>query len=350
MNGTKRRSWSPAALLGINLLLIILLCASVALYGTSKENGTRVRNSFLVKTANPSLFALEPNAIPDDFIRETRPAPEYLKAIVGPMLTAANRSGASDFAQSLILARHLIENKSKGKAIQGSVAEAYSLIRTEGRGYCADYSQVFTALALTAGIPVREWGLGFDGFGRGHAFNEIFDSDLNAWVFIDSFHSLYVVDRLTRIPLSASEFQRRLIDDANMRSYEFVPIVPGKYRFKTTEEANSYYASTAQNFYLFWGNNVFSYDTQPIVRVLASLSRSLEILGAIIVGTHPPIRVLPLPGNTENLRRLRQISIWLQAAFIVFSLLVAALIYQLVYFRKRQRRWSQSEFGNQASN
>ena len=82
-------------------------------------------------------------------------------------------------------------------------------IREQGKGYCADYSQVFTALALSTGIPVREWGLGFEGFGRGHAFNEVYDSEQRKWVFIDSYHSLYVIDRGSHNPLSTIEFHNQ---------------------------------------------------------------------------------------------------------------------------------------------
>ena len=253
------------------------------------------------------------------------------------MIPPHTRGEIPEFEQGLILARHLIANKRKGKAIQGSVREAYHLIRDQGRGYCADYSQVFTALALAAGIPVREWGLGFDGFGRGHAFNDIYDTRLQQWVFIDSYHSLFVIDPPSGRPLSTLEFQRRLLDDGNMQTYRFVPIVAEKYRFHTPAEANAYYEKTAANFYLFWGNNVFSYDAATVVRLLAPVSRSLEVLGAIATGAQPGIRVLELPGNESYIARLETIRHGLVAALILALVLLTTLVLQIVRARRRSR-------------
>ncbi len=325
------------AIIALNMLALGLLAAAVVAFGTSKENGTRVRNSFLVETASEQTLSLPPAALPGDFRLERLPAPKYLVAQVDALIPPGERSNITEFEQGLTLARHLIENKRKGKAIQGSVREAYGLIREQGRGYCADYSQVFTALALAAGIPVREWGLGFDGFGRGHAFNEIYDTTLEQWVFIDSFHSLYVVDAASGEPLSTLAFQRRLLDDGNMKTYTFVPIVPDKYRFRTPLEANDYYAKTAANFYLFWGNDVFSYDADPVVQALAPLSRSLEVLGAIASGAQPTIRVLELSGNSDYIARLRAIRYGLVASLVVAMVLIITLCVQVTRAYRRRR-------------
>tara|TARA_R110002096_G_scaffold43479_23_gene117432 strand:+ start:4068 stop:5114 length:1047 start_codon:yes stop_codon:yes gene_type:complete len=324
-------------MIALNVLALGLLTVAVITFGTSKENGTRVRNSFLVQTAGEQLLSLPPAALPADFQRERLPAPEYLVVKVDELIPPHTRGEIPEFEQSLILARHLIANKGKGKAIQGSVQEAYRLIRDQGRGYCADYSQVFTALALAAGIPVREWGLGFDGFGRGHAFNDVYDTRLQQWVFIDSYHSLFVIDPASGRPLSTLEFQRRLLDDGNMQTYRFVPIVAEKYRFHTAAEANDYYAKTAANFYLFWGNDVFSYDDDPVVRLLAPLSRPLEVLGAIASGAQPGIRVLELPGNARYIARLETIRQALVTALIVALALLITLGLQLMRLMRRRQ-------------
>lgn len=318
------------AMMTLNVVALGLLTAAVIVFGTTKENGTRVRNSFLVEIASEQTLSLPPAALPTDFQLEQRPAPAYLVAQVDALIPPHARGEIPEFEQGLILARHLIANKGKGKAIQGSVREAYRLIREQGRGYCADYSQVFTALALAAGIPVREWGLGFDGFGRGHAFNDIYDTRLQQWVFIDSYHSLFVIDPSSGRPLSTLEFQRRLLDDGDMQTYRFIPIVEEKYRFHSPAEANDYYAKTAANFYLFWGNNVFSYDAAPVVRMLAPVSRSLEVLGAIATGAQPGIRVLELPGNTRYIARLETIRSALVVAFILALVLLATLVLQIM--------------------
>lgn len=323
--GSEGSRFPRTTVVAANAVVLCLLVGGVFAYATSKDNGTRVRNSFLVATAPVEIFTSPPSQTPADFLAETLPAPAYLDAAVAKLLPDEMRASLSALEQSLVLARHLIANKRRGKAIQSNVRETYELIRNSGRGYCADYSQVFTALALTAGIPVREWGLRFKGFGRGHAFNEIYDRTLGKWVFIDSYHSLYVVDRSNAEPLSVMELQNRLINDGEMVSYAFVPIDIQKYRFDADIEANQYYAQTAAKFYLFWGNNVFSYDAHPVVRALAPWSRSLEIMGAIVAGVHPKIRVLQRPENTAYLSRLQYIRYGLVAALVFAAMLVLNL-------------------------
>src|SRR3712207_6947241 len=46
-----------------------------------------------------------------------------------------------------------------------SLEPTYEVIRNTGRGYCGDYADVYTALALAAGLSVRSWAFSFDGFG-----------------------------------------------------------------------------------------------------------------------------------------------------------------------------------------
>ena len=63
------------AMMALNVVALSVLTAAVIVFGTTKENGTRVRNSFLVKTASEQTLSLSPVALPADFQLEQQPAP-----------------------------------------------------------------------------------------------------------------------------------------------------------------------------------------------------------------------------------------------------------------------------------
>src|SRR3546814_14131094 len=103
---------------------------------------------------------------------------------------------------------------------QSNTRETYEKIVGGEGGYCSDYTQSFNALALAAGLDVREWGFAWADMANGHAFNEIWDPTLQKWVFIDSFVSFYVIDRASGIPLSSREFRASLRDEPDAETSE----------------------------------------------------------------------------------------------------------------------------------
>jgi hypothetical protein len=90
--------------------------------------------------------------------------------------------------------------------------------------------------------------MSFDGYGGdGHAFSEIFDTQRQHWIFVDSFYSFYVTDEHGE-PLSVADFRRRLLLPA--APPQVVPIQPGKFAFKSGQAALDYYRRGADAFYL----------------------------------------------------------------------------------------------------
>lgn len=326
---------SQTTLLVVVFLILSSTIILTSLYAVSDENFTRIRNSFLIEAAPIEDFLAKPSAMSPTFLQENMSAPRYLVDALNQIGVKRNHNSEDALNLALKISAHLIENKSRGKPIQSNVADAYRLIRDEGRGYCADYSQVFTAMALAANVPVREWGLGFEGFGGGHAFNEVFSEELNKWVMIDSFHSLYVKDAVTGAPLSTTEFQQRLLK-ADRASIVFQTIVADRFYFKTKDKAYEYYERGANFFYLFWGNNVFSYDESWPVKVVGPFSRSAEVLSAILFGYHPKLKTIVTPENETFIDKLEQINATLIAAFVLCLILTVYLFYQLFILVKKK--------------
>lgn len=298
---------------------------------------TRVRNALIAEVGDPADFNWKPQAPPADYTveRHTTP-PEFVQALQGLQLFEPDMSEAS---RALAIARHLTSgDKTTGKPIQSNTLAAYHSIVASNEGYCSDYTQVFNALNLAAGIPVREWGMSFDGFsGKGHAFSEIYDSTFDKWVFVDSFFSFYMVDAVTGIPLSVDEFRKRLLAEDASLSEAVVPIDAGAFSFKTPQKAVNYYAAGAEQFFLWFGNDVFSYDSNPIVASAARFGRSFEQALAIVVGAHPEIRIVPTPEGKHWLRQL-QLARWKFAIAVLLGLVgCAAYVYAFAAARRRHR-------------
>jgi hypothetical protein len=183
-------------------------------------------------------------------------------------------------------------------------------------------------LAYAAGIPIREWGMSFDDYsGNGHAFNEIYDESLSQWVLIDSYYSLYVAAREGGRPLSALEFRQRLAAGEGTDTIEVRPIVQKRFGFKDETRALEYYRRGVDRFYLFLGNNVFSYDAHPLVSSLTPYSRALEETAGIALGIRPEIRLMVTETNGPAIQRLffRRNLFFVLVAMLAFLVGAAAL-------------------------
>lgn len=312
--GRMRRIFHPFAIMA-NAALIAVIVVGVGLYATSHERGTLVRNSLLAHTATLQDFAWTPANVPADFVIDTQ-ASDIFDG-VAPQLREA-----TDLETAVRIVEHLNDNPRKGKPIQRGLEETYRRTRT-GAGYCADYTQLFTAFGTLNGLWVREWGFGLDGFGSGHAFSEIWSAELEQWVFIDPFNGFYVTAEGR--PLAVSEFRDRL----EQRKPITVQRIGTAFRFRSDERALEYYARATDYFFLFWGNNVFAQDTSPLLRFAGDVSRSAEVLISIVTGIHPRIRPVPTGTNADEIAALGTLRFVLLASLGIVVALSALLVTQL---------------------
>jgi hypothetical protein len=311
----------------------LLLLASLSILGylvRSPFEITRLRNSLLADVGIAEDFGWSPESPPADYAAENEPAPAEFQQIVQALRFDA--SDETELDRALAIARHLTNGDvTTGEAIQSNTLSAYKAITERNRGYCADYTQVFNALNLASGVPVREWGMSFDGFsGDGHAFSEIYDSQLGKWVFIDSFYSFYVVDPITKVPLSVLELRERLKADRETLRAGLVPIDPAAFAFREPRRAIDYYGRGLEQFYLWFGNDVFSYDGNPVVAAAAGFGRPAEQAVAIMIGAHPKIRIVPDAQGVQQITR----TFWLfWTAFALGVLACGVLSY--AFFSRR---------------
>jgi len=312
---------------GIWLSLIVLLLAALSLapYLRSSTEVVRMRHALVLVDGVDHPVDWTPANIPPSYLFErSAPYPEFSDAVSRLGLEAM----ASDWERALAISRHLLGSSPEllGGAIQSDLRDTYQRIVNQGQGYCGDFVRVFTALAIAAGIPVRAWAFSFDGYGgHGHVWPEIWNRQLGRWQLVDIFNNHYFVGP-EGAPLSALDFRRAILEDP--ASVRIMPLYSGaKPGFVIEDKAWEYYRRGSHQWYLVWGNNVFSYDRAPLVRAFGKVSRSLEQLGGIIQGAYPGVRILADEASQEQLAAMQRLRWHL---FLVAGIVLLALLGVLV--------------------
>lgn len=298
------------------------------------REAVRMRDALLARVGTPGDFAWTPADMPPTFLRNAGEVPEVLAMAARQVATAGD-----GWTRGLQIAMHLGEPPNRDEPIQESTADAYRIMFSEGGGYCADFTQVFVGLATAAGLPVREWGLAFDGFGGdGHAVVEVFDERRGKWLMIDPFNSFYPADAVTGEPLSVLEFRDRLKQARPLDTTRLVRISPKVTEFPRDDKLVEYFRRGIDQFYLWWGTNLFSYEQDPFVAAAARVSRTAEQSVAILRGVHPEIVILPTATNQELIRTEHRVRVRTLAYLGVLGALSVLLVVQLLLLLLARRR------------
>jgi glycosyltransferase involved in cell wall biosynthesis len=316
------RRWRWRLLASALLVLVALL--SVAPYMGSSTELVRMRHALLYVGAHDGAdgaFSWTPQNIPADFLQESGPIDPLFSDVVQRLRLEAL---PDDWARALAISEHLLTSQSvlNGGAIQGDLHATYQGIVGQGAGYCGDFVRAFTALALAAGIPVRNWAFSFDGFGgHGHVWPEIWNREKQAWQLLDVFDNYYFT-LADGQPLSALAFRSALLEAApDLRLHALTPKArPG---YADESKAWAYFRRGLPQWYMWWGNNVYAYDNEPLVRMLAGRSRSLEQLSGVMTGSYPGLMVLAAPSNQVQREALVRVHWHLMA---VAAVVVAGLL------------------------
>ncbi|MBS1188667.1 MAG: glycosyl transferase group 1 [Rhodocyclaceae bacterium] len=313
-----------------NALLVAALALHLLSQSQPSTEAVRLRNALVMEPEPAARIAWAPTERPANFQAETLPPDPRFVAVVH----AIGADSGSDFSRMLAIAGHLTERARYGGPIQADNWTTYKRIR-EGWGYCADFTQTFLALAHAAGLNAREWGFSFDGFGGwGHAVVEVYDRQRGHWVFLDVFNNFHVVDRATGEPLDVEGWRAVLAGGHDVR---IVLNGPGRFGWADGESGLwEYYRRGINGWYLWLGNAVETYDSQPLVSVAGHLSRALEQATAILVGVHPHIQVLGSAENEAAFQRMRRLRFQLLAELPVLVLASLALpVMGFMWWRRR---------------
>jgi hypothetical protein len=314
-----------------NLVALVAVIAYVLWLGRRPTEAVRLRNALLLQASLPGDFDWTPPQFPEGFALERLPPSDEFVAIAERLKLSAL---PGDWEKALTLAGHLTENARDEEPLQGDLTTTYRDIRNGG-GYCADFVKVFLALAHAAGLVARQWAFSFDGFGgHGHTVVEVFDARRGKWLLLDVYNNFHVLDVASGEPLGALEYRDALRgrrSEATMRRTG-----PGRPGFVHREKAHAYYLRGIDEWYLMWGNAVFSYYAHPAVRWLGRMSRTLAHLAANVVGVQPRIHIYATPENAEQMRRmfsLRRRLLGLAALAVVLTLTLVVQLLSIAWAR-----------------
>lgn len=316
-------AWLAAVWTILNLMAIFGVLAYVARLAWPPSEAVRLRNALLFEPARRADFDWKPPDLPRGFRAEKRPPS---RAFADVPSTLGIEKIAGEWEKALVIAAHLAERAEDKGPIQGNLATTYRAIQ-DGHGYCADFSRVFLALSHAAGLTARQWSFSFDGFGgHGHVISEVYDHERGKWLFLDVYNNFHALDLETGSPLSALEFRDAVLGRRGRALMR--PNGAGRPGYEHEERAIDYYRRGANEWYLWWGNDVFSYEASPVVALSTRVSGSLGQLVATLIGVHPHIRILQTPENAQKVHEIEQLRRRLRWLFALLAGLLVALAVQ----------------------
>lgn len=321
----------------LSFAVLVLSVLSLAPYLTSSTELVRMRNALVLIDESSTGFDWTPASVPPSYVQERGPIDPFFVEVAQRLNLAAL---PNDWERALAISRHLLGSSPvlKGGAIKLDLRGTYRRIVSSGDGYCGDFADVFTAIALAAGIPVRSWAFSFDGFGGyGDVSPEIWNRQLGRWQLVSVFNNYYFFET-PGVPLSALEFRQAML--RNSPQLKLAPLYPGaRVGWKIEEKAWAYYRRGLPEWYLWWGNNVFSYDRALLVRTFSGISRSLEQLGGIGQGVFPPVKLMVTEANRDKVNAMWRLRMHLFIVAWVASLaILAALFCWVAAVRVRRRQ------------
>lgn len=325
--------------LWLSLAVLVLSVLSLAPYLTSSTELVRMRNALVLIDDSSSGFDWTPASVPPSYVQERGPVDPFFVDVAQRLGLAAL---PDDWARALAISRHLLGSSPalQGGAVKLNLRGTYQRIVGSGQGYCGDFVDVFMAIALAAGMPARSWAFSFDGFGgHGHIWPEIWNRQLGRWQLVDIFDNYYFLET-PGVPLSALEFRQALL--GNSTQLKLAPLYPGaRVGWSIEEKAWDYYRRGLPEWYMWWGNNLFTYDRALLVRTFSGVSRALEQLGGIVQGVFPPANLMVTAANRDQVNAMWRLRSHLFiVAWLVPLAILAALFCWVAGVRARHRQHS----------
>lgn len=315
---------------------MIIPLLSLMPFLTSGTEVARLRNALVFDSSGAQDFHWTPDTLPRDFLLDTEPPDPYFVAVVRRLRLEAL---PTDWERAKAIASHLIGSHPPllGGAVQADLTGTYEAIVERGEGYCADFVLVFRALAAAAGVPVRAWAFSFDGFGGyGHVWPEVWDRQARAWHLLDVYNNNYFVRTPTSAPLSALAFRQTLLDEPDkLRVLRIDAGQPPGYVHE--EKLRAYYRQGLPEWYLWWGNNPFTYEGAAPYRWLLLAARPAAQALAMAGGVHPGIRPLVTAQNAPRIEAMNRLRVHLWVAGISMLAGLLGLLWVIARALKRIR-------------
>jgi len=317
------------------MLTAALAVISLAPYFTESTNVVKLRNALLLREEHAADFTWTPAEAPGDLKWEQGPADPYFVAIAERLRLS---DMPDDWSRAVAISSHLLGSSGKtlrGGAIKSDLRRTYERITQDGDGYCGDFVRVFMAIAIAGGMQVRPWAFSFDGFGgHGHIWPEIWNRQTKSWQLVGVFNNYFFFEE-PGDPLSALEFRQALLKDSD--SLQLAPLDPAaRVGWKYEEKAWDYYRRGLAQWYMWWGNDIFTYGRASLVRMFAGVSRPLEQFAGVVQNVSPRLQVLVTPENQPQVAAMVELKRRIWAAITMFVLALGTIAVSLL----RWRPWS----------
>jgi hypothetical protein len=309
-----------------NVVAIVAGTGWLARLTLPSSQGVRVRNAFLLRRGDVADFSWIPANVPRSFRIEKLHPP---LTIMNAAMAARAPEGAGDWQQARDLVTMLVRNWKADGPIQADLATTYDRI-IGGSGYCADYVRVYLAAASALDLFCRQWAFSFDGFGgHGHTFVEIYDRQRAKWLFLDVHNNVYARRIGTEEPMGCLELRAALLDGA---AIEFRRAGDGRVGFRYFDKLHDYYHRGAQQWYLWWGNDVITRDVAGISGFLMRISGRLAnvVTSAFCL---PSIVAIVTPDNEDKIAAMERLRKHVLTALVVVACLVTLGSLQFVIGR-----------------
>lgn len=319
---------SAGGLIIANAIALAVALGWLAYLTLPYAQAVRVRNAFLLRRGRPEDFSWTPAAVPGDFRSERMLAPN---AIRGAVESAGVPKLAGDWQRALALVQMLVQHSQHEGGIRADLATTFQGI-VAGYGYCADYVRVYLAAARSAGLFCRQWAFSFDGFGgHGHTVVEVYDRERDRWALLDVHNNVYAVLAGSEAPIDALGLRRALLGDP--ASIEFRRAGPGRLGFPHFDKLLDYYRRGANEWYLWWGNDVIARDSGKVTGMLSGISGRLGHRLASALGNLPPLVAMATATNEIQIQRMEALRSRVRIALTLVAGLGVALGAQLVWSR-----------------
>lgn len=311
-----------------NVIALAVALGWLAYLTLPYAQAVRVRNAFLLRRGREDDFSWTPTTVPNDFRSERMLAPNAIRRAV-ESTDAAKLAG--DWPRALVLVQMLVQHSQHEGGIRADLATTFQGI-VAGYGYCADYVRVYLAAASSAGLFCRQWAFSFDGFGgHGHTVVEVYDRERSRWAFLDVHNNVYAVLAGTDAPIDALELRRALL--GNPATIEFRRAGPGRLGFPHFDKLLDYYRRGANEWYLWWGNDVIARDSGTVAKALSRISGRLGHRLASALGNLPSLVAMVTATNEIQIQQMEALRSRVRIALAMVAVLAAVLVSQLVLSR-----------------
>ncbi|WP_448931996.1 transglutaminase domain-containing protein [Flavobacterium sp.] len=122
---------------------------------------------------------------------------------------ASKKNTFDDVQKVETIARWMINNITRGRGLGLSSEDTVKIMTLEKGGVCSDFAQVFNNLCVINNIKVKEWGFKCISKNKsirgGHSFNEFYSNELQKWILIDTYKSIFFYTKKSTVPLSVFE-------------------------------------------------------------------------------------------------------------------------------------------------